>query len=211
MAIISFNTFSSDKVVELLKKENEELKNKIETNNELIKLRNTNSIKTKMTESDLSKNSETKYNLFLGAEAVNWGEDLEQNVPTIGFGYFVTKNISLNYSYGRFDLPNYPSSGISTITNINNAFVKYTYKNDWSGLNINPIFGYVHYNVSSPDAGNAEDSDLAKLEELKIEDIESRSGFISGFEIQKEFDNKWYTSLRADFVKSVSIFGGIQF
>ena len=96
MAIISFNTFSSDKVVELLKKENEELKNKIETNNELIKLRNTNSIKTKMTESDLSKNSETKYNLFLGAEAVNWGEDLEQNVPTIGFGYFVTKNISLN-------------------------------------------------------------------------------------------------------------------
>lgn len=213
MIIFCFSALANDVVIQELKKENKILKKQIEANKSLIKMREQNReyIKpqaentiSKHMHNSFSKSSVKNYNVFFGIEAINWGEDINQNAPTIGFGIDFKNNLGIFASAGRILITDYPATGIESLVGIFNAGIKYNYQTSLEGFSINPLIGYTHYGVDSPDAG---EDPATKEEELdQIEEIRDRSGFFGGIEFSQQFADSWAINLRADITRAGSLF-----
>lgn len=202
---LPLTVFSSDRVIETLKAENSMLKKRIQQNNKLIQLRSKSTYKIETNEVNIEDS--TGPNIAMGLESVNWGEELNEFVPTLAFSYTFHNKVSLGASYGQFDSVNFPVAANLATIGITQAFLSYTV--DISrGFSFRPLVGYVNYTVSTNLDSLAPSE--AEFGQFEVEDIQNRSGSFAGFALVKEFYSRWNTTFRADIGKSASLFLGYR-
>ena len=127
-------------------------------------------------ENDLSGDTEV-YNQYSGAWA-----------------YQFIDNVWIEGLYGRILLSGVPAQGTQTLINNFTIRLKYTFKAPLYSY-ILPYIGYKMHSVSSPDAGNVENSALAE-QELELVDKMQDNAFVAGVTILRRLVPGWF--LKAD-------------
>ena len=213
--LVGATAFAEDQVIKSLKVENEKMEAQIEKNKELIKMRQNSAYDIKSLKD--VKERERRSTFSIGVEKFAWQADLNNNRELasqgLAFSYTYFKNrIGFGVSFTRIEDYDYPANRTATLIIPLKAEVMYNYQ-IYENFSLLPTLGYIDYSVSSPDAGNSDDSDINKFENELIEKIEDNSGFVAGLGLRASLNSYLVVTLKVDIgsISSTGLSLGYQF
>lgn len=200
MALLTANVFAADKVVEELKLENQQLRQRIETNNQFIQQR----IGTSTTVSSKIEKPVRKKTVTLSAGFETFQHTYD-TIAVSGEGYMASlerefDNFSIDGSIARIldnDYTGYDDriEIISSRLNIKRTFTEY------KRFKAQGFLGLVNYRVSSIDLGIYEENTGFYTDADLKDSIESASGIDAGLDLTFAFNNRFQTAFRVSAIK----------